>query len=194
VQLVTEYLHGTSQLGEQEENHLGTAYLPMSLTKPTGSMAKSIGVTSYGQGPDPTCAGSHDAPVWIVAAKGSLAAPPTVVLAAASTFGTTADVGGGVEIRLYADVTSQVCQATTLGAPPPPEPIATATITLPVAPATISVKLDLASRHPVFKHHLMLQITPVLAPIFTGRVLYDSTDYPSRLVLSCTPPVRQRSC
>ena len=177
---LTHYFHGTQQLGEVGNETDG--YGVMDATAPTGSSARSAGVTNYVGGPNTECAGNALFPVWVGNIDGAPTGDATVEL-----FLQTAG-SGSVEVRLFADVTEQACNEDY------PTPLGSETFT--VATGQTSAKVVIKKINPKGKpvHSLMVQVTPVLGAPYIARVQYDATTAASKITFSCLPKPGKKAC
>jgi hypothetical protein len=176
----TLYLHGTETFGEQESYTLvSDAYLPMDTKKASGSSTKSKQLTNYVLGPNTDCAGITLFPVWTGPLVGRVVGDVKV------TFHTISTPGASVDVRIWPDVNSLLCNQETLGVADYPDPAGSATVELPPGPGEVVAEIKGVD----FKatSNLMLQITPMIDVPFFGRVLYDSDSAPSKIELSCIP-------
>jgi hypothetical protein len=170
---VTHYFHGTQDMGEVQNQTDG--YGVMDATAPTGTSARSAGVTNYVGGPNTECAGNALFPVWVGNVNGTPTGDATVEL-----FLQTAG-SGSFEVRLFADVTEQLCNEEYPGT------IASETVAFTTGQTSAKVVLKKINpkRKPV--HSLMVQITPVLGAPYIARVQYDATSAASKISFSCLP-------
>lgn len=181
----TLYFHGTEPLGELESFSLiSDQYLKMDPNEPTGSEPRSKQITNYVAGPNTQCAGNTLFPVWVGELSGKVVGDVKVIFHTIST-------PGSVDVRVWADVASLLCNSATAGTMDYPTPDGEVRVALPPGPATVEAVIEDVSFE--VGSVLMVQLTPVILPPFFGRVLYDSTDTPSRIELSCVP-ARGRSC
>jgi hypothetical protein len=180
---MTHYFHGTEQLGElQSPPVVGSGYAKMDATAPTGTSARSSGVTNYVGGPNTECAGNSLFPVWVGAVDGTPTGDATVEL-----FLQTAG-SGSFEVRLFADVTEQACNEAYPGA------IASETVTFTNGQTTAKVLLKKINPKGKPLGSLMVQVTPVLGPPYIARVQYDATSAASRISFSCLPKAGKKTC
>jgi hypothetical protein len=178
---VTHYFHGTQQFGEVESQTDGFGV--MNSTPPTGTSARSSGLTNYVGGPNTQCAGNSLFPVWVGAVDGTPTGNATVEL-----FLQTAG-SGSFEVRLFANVDAQACNADypgDIGAE-------TVAFTSGQDKATVVIKNINRKGKPVSS--LMLQVTPVVgAPPYIARVQYDATTANSHITFSCLPKAGKKAC
>ncbi len=183
------YLHGTSPVDEMDYGALGDAYPTMDPKKPRGA-PKSKQITNYVVGPNDQCAGNNLFPVWVGETKGTVVGKMKLTFTAVST-------PGQVDVRVWPDVASLLCDQETLGANDYPKPAAEVTVDLP--PGGGTVKAVTKSVRFRATRSLMVQITPATAPAggflapFVARVVYDSPEFASSLQFKCIPS-RGRSC
>lgn len=184
----TLYLHGTSMFGEQDSFVQNTDYLPMDTTEPGAGTPKSKGILNYVVGPNTVCAGNNLFPVWTGNVAGTIKGDMTLKF---FTIGTP----GPVEIRVWPDVTSTLCDSD-FGMEYV-QPAGSVTVDLPPGPGEIEAVIKGVN----FKAaaFLMVQISPaltagvVLVPM-VNRVEYDSADAPSALTFKCTPNPGKKAC
>jgi hypothetical protein len=195
----TLYLHGTEQIGETESfSVVADTLLPMDATKPTGTDIKSKMITNYGVGPNASCAGNNLFPVWSGKVTGHIKGDMKFTF---NTVGTP----GQVEVRVWPDVFSSMCDSENPAAPASdyPDPAGAVTVDLPAGPGTVEAVMKGVDFDAIGT--LVVQISPivavdipspggsVLAP-YHSRILYDSTDYASSLQFSCIPAKGAKSC
>jgi hypothetical protein len=180
---VTHFLHGTQQYGEAE-NFAGTGAFPvMNSTPPTGTSARSSGITNYVGGPNTNCAGNSLFPVWVGAVDGAPTGDAKVQL-----FLQTAG-SGSFEVRLFADVDAQQCNEAY------PGDIGSETVAFTSGQDKATVVIKNINRKHKPLHSLMLQVTPVVgAPPYFARVQYDATTANSSITFSCLPKPGKKSC
>ena len=175
------FLHGTQDIGEIEAQT--GDYPVMDAKAPTGSAARSYGATNYVGGPNTECAGNKLFPVWIGAVDGAPVGDATVELFL-ETHG-----AGTLDVRLYADVDAQACNADH------PTPIGSQTVTLADGQSKATVVLKNINRKAKPVTSVMLQVTPIpAAPPFISRVQYDSTGAASKVTFTCLPKAGKKTC
>lgn len=175
----TLYFHGNSPVGEPDglDGALNGVYASMDTSEPSDAQPKSMSVVSYVAGPNTTCAGSFLSPVWVGKMSGKIVGDVKV------TFDAISSPTGKVDVQLYPDQTALACDL---------ESPAQVRVDLPAGPGKVEavikkVNLPVAGA-------LMVQITPVIAGAFYGRVLYDSTSSPSNIEFKCLPAKGQKTC
>ncbi|MFP5352292.1 MAG: hypothetical protein ACLGIB_07005 [Actinomycetota bacterium] len=183
----TLYLHGTERFGEMESfSVVSDAYLSMDPTKPTGTDSKSKGITNYGVGPNTRCAGNTLFPTYVGELSGAVKGDMKVVL------NTIATPGAAVEIRVWPDIASLLCDSATSADYVEPA----ASVVVPLTPGQGTVEAVLEDVDFAAAASLMLQVSPATMdvagtqrplPPFVGRLLYDSEAAPSSISFSCTP-------
>ena len=179
--LVTQYLHGTQDLGEVQGQTEG--YGVMDAKAPTGTSARSYGLTNYVGGPNTECAGNSLFPVWVGAIDGTPTGDMKVDL-----FLQTAG-SGSFEVRVFGNVEEQLCNEDYPGA------LASETVTFTSGQDKASVVLKNFNRKGRPVGSLMVQVTPVLAaPPYIARVQYDATSVNSRITFSCLPKPGKKTC
>lgn len=177
------YLEGAMDVAELEAPFL---YQALSPSEPDGANPRSKTVTSYSWGPNPRCAGQNLAPVFVGELSGTVVGPIEITLHAASTPNAT------VDLRIWPDVTDQVCDSDVTGELRYPEPGASVTAPLPIGPGVVEVETPPAKFEA--EGVLMFQVTPMIDFPFIGRVFYDAGSHDSRLEFMCIPPKGATSC
>ena len=180
----TLYLHGAEPLGELESFPLvADQYLTMDPEEPTASEPRSKQITNYVAGPNTQCAGNTLFPVWVGELRGRVRGDVTVTFHTLST-------PGSVDVRIWADVATLLCNSAATGTMDYPPPDGEVRVNLPPGQATVEALIEDVSFRA--RSVLMVQITPVTLPPFFGRVLYDSTSMPSRVEFRCSPASGRR--
>lgn len=177
------YLDGTMDLAELEDP---LTFQKLSSTEPDGATPKSKAILNYGAGPNQRCAGNSLFPVFVGPFSGTVVGPVKIILNTVST------PGASVDLRIWADVASQLCDSGATGAMDYVEPNTSVVAPLPAGPGVLEVETPAAkfSAQAV----LMFQITPILVPPFVGRVFYDAASYESRIEFMCIPAKGAKSC
>lgn len=178
------FFHGSMPFGEVEAETNGI-FLPMTPAEPSGTEPKSYQVTNYGGGPNTQCAGNSLFPVWVGQAAGKVVGDLTVRLHTISS-------GGTVDVRVWPDVNSTLCNSAATGTMEYVEPATSATVSLP--PGHGALEVSLPNTQFTAKALMMIQITPVTVPPFFSRVLYDTADFASQIEFSCVPAAGAKSC
>ncbi len=191
----TLYFHGASQLGEMDSDGVvNTGYLPMDVTKPTDSAPKSRQITNYAGGPNWNCAGNNLFPVWVGHLTGHVVGTLKVTVYSAGS-------PSAVDIRVWPDVNSQLCDSDVAGTHEYIQPAAHQVVTLPAGQGSVTAtmnKVDFSAAE-----YLMVQVTPdginnlgprsVATPSF-DRVLYDAAGYETSVSFSCIPAAGASDC
>lgn len=190
------YLHGTEQFGEMETvpNQVGGLqgnspdYMAMDPVEPTGS-EKSMMITTYGAGPNVTCAGNTLFPVWSGDVKGTIKGDVKVTLF-------TTSMPAQIDIRLWPDIIDTTCNADY------PAPARELRVDVPAGEGKIEAVLPGDPFTAAGK--LLLQVSPASIadptgaqrplPPFVGRVFYDSPATNSGVSFSCLPPKGAKTC
>lgn len=190
----TLFLHGTERFGETESfSFVADAYLKLDAQAPKGTETKSKGITNYGIGPNTRCAGNTLFPSYVGNFAGTVAGDMKV------TLHTTATPGAAVDIRVWPDVNSLMCDSATTDEYP--EPAASVTVPLPAGQGSVEAVLEDVNF--TATGTLMFQVSPATVdvagtprplPPFVGRLLYDSEAAASSISFSCTPPVGKNTC
>ena len=178
---MTYFLHGTQDIGEVDAQT--GDYPVMDAKAPTGTSPRSYGATNYVGGPNTECAGNKLFPVWLGAVDGAPVGDAVVDLFL-ETHG-----AGSLDVRLYADVDAQACNAEH------PTPIGSQVVTLKDGQTKATVTLKNINRKAKTFGSLMLQVTPSLsAPPFIARVQYDATTTASKIAFTCLPKAGKKTC
>lgn len=181
---VTLFLHGTQSFGEADNTIVTGEFPTMDLTAPTGTQARSRGVTNYGAGPNTKCAGNSLFPVWVGALAGTPTGDVTVDLFLQSAG------SGTFEVRLFADIAEQACNDAYV------EPIGSATFAIANGAQTAKIVLKGVNKKAKPVTSLMLQVSPATVPAapFITRIQYDSVAMNSRITMSCLPNIGKKAC
>lgn len=179
----TLYMHGVETVDEPNSQP-GGAYLKMDTKKPVGETPKSKQITNYVGGPNTTCAGNNLFPVWTGATSGTIKGDMKI------TFDVVSSPGGQVEVEVWPDVVSQLCDSPSLGANDYIEPSGQVTVDLPAGPGTVKAVIKGVNFKAIGS--MMVQITPILDTPFFGRVLYDSADMNANISFMCIPTKGKR--
>lgn len=190
----TLFLHGTEKYGEMESfSLLADAYLKMDSQAPKGTDTKSKGITNYGVGPNTRCAGNTLFPAYVGELSGTVTGDMKV------TLHTVATPGAAVEIRVWPDVASLMCDSATTTEYP--EPAGSVTVPLPVGQGSVEAVLEDVNF--TATGVLMFQVSPATMdvagtrrplPPFVGRLLYDSEAAASSISFTCTPAAGKKTC
>ncbi|MGH2740339.1 MAG: hypothetical protein ACRDH6_07670 [Actinomycetota bacterium] len=180
----TLYMHGASPLGEVDNNPVTAEYMPMDSTEPSGGEAKSQQITQYGVGPNTECAGNNFFPVWVGDLSGQIAGDMKMTINVISN-------GGQVELRVWGDINSLLCNSAMSADYPTPD--AAGLADLPAGQATVEATIGTLAPFTV-SNLLMVQVSPIVPSTFVGRILYDSADAASALEFGCAPPKGQKTC
>lgn len=177
----TFYLHGTETFGEAEiPDGVGTAiFKPMDETEPSAAEPKSMFVTNYMAGPNTACSGNNLFPTWGGRIAGTVTGDITLYLNAAT------HPANNLQIDIFADATGG-CESS----------LGSTGFVPPVASQVVSLAPGLGENEIVFedvKFEAMANITIMVTPSDLGtnptqaRLLYDSTDFASRVEFTCIP-------
>lgn len=182
---MTWFLHGTQPLGELENPDITSpTYMSMDAKAPTGTSARSAGVTYYVGGPNTECAGNTLFPVWVGALDGAPTGEATV------EFPVQVAGSGSIEIRLFADIFGQACNE----AYEPP----IGSVVVPVTSGMTSVKAVLKGINKKKRNisSLMLQVSPAetLAAPYVTRIQYDATSAMAKVAFTCQPKAGKKVC
>lgn len=189
------WFHGTQEIGEasaaqyQVESLTGGGeYNTMDSTEPDGG-GSSMGITTYGAGPNTNCAGNGLFPVWVGDVAGKIKGDIKV------TFFTTS-MPAQVDVRVWPDIIGLTCNESY------PVPARELRVDVPSGDGKVEAVLKGAAFTPAAK--LMVQISPATTadplgtqrpiPPFVGRVFYDSPTKNSGISFSCLPPKGAKTC
>ena len=195
LQRVTYYLHGNSQIGEQDQTILTGSPLTMNATAPTGSSDKGKILENYVVGPNPSCTENGAFGVWEGAMNGG-----TLVGTVNVTFFTQNSPASAVDVRIFVDGASGQCDAATSKA----YQAAVAEkdgVALPGTGGKVSVAIPVTAvgKAAIAHGNVVLEISPTvltagrLTPA-VQRVLYDSTTSLSSVSFSCKPKAGRKIC
>ena len=192
------FFHGGAPVGESESfSAVADAYLPMDATEPAGSEPKSKFITNYVVGPNSNCAGNNLFPVWSGQLTGTVKGDIKVTL---HTVGTP----GPVEIRVWPDVGSSLCDTDNPVSPSDAyvDPAGAVTVELPPGHGEVEAVIKGVN----FKalSTLIVQLSPTVAVDvpspggsalnpFVSRILYDTPDLASSIEFTCIP-AKGKSC
>ena len=182
---MTWFFHGTQPAGELENPAITEpVYMTMDATAPTGTSARSAGVTYYVGGPNTECAGNTLFPVWVGALDGAPTGDATV------EFPVQVAGSGSIEIRLFADIFGQACNEAY------ESPIGS--VVVPVTSGMTSVKAVVKGLNKKKRNisSLMLQVSPAetLAAPYVTRIQYDATSAMAKVAFTCQPKVGKKAC
>lgn len=167
----TLYMDGTTAVGEAE----GLAYLTLVPQAP--SAEKSMQIVNYVGGPNTNCAGNALFPVFVGSLSGRVTGDIKVWFNAAST-------AGEVDVRIWPDVYGQLCNEAYI------PPARTVQVNLPTGQGLVEAVLSGAPFDA--GEQIMIQITPVTATPFVGRMFYGTAD--ARVEFACIPSSGKTSC
>lgn len=183
---MTWFFHGSEQFGELENANLLEApeYATMDAKAPTGTSARSAGVTNYTAGPNTNCAGNTLFPIWTGALDGAPTGDATVdlVLQVAGS--------GNIEVRLFADVFGQACNEAY------EQPLGSATVAVASGQTSAKVVLKGINKKKRNITSLMVQVSPAssLTPPFITRIQYDAAAAMSKVSFTCLPKAGKKAC
>jgi hypothetical protein len=186
------FLHGASPIGESDSfSVVADTYLPMDKTEPAGSEPKSKFITNYIVGPNTACAGNNLFPVWSGQVIGTIKGDIKVTL---HTVGTP----GPVEIRVWPDVGSSLCDTDNPVSPSDAyvDPAGAVTVDLP--PGQAATEAVIKGVNFQAKSTLVIQVSPTVAVDlpspggsllnpFVSRLLYDTPEVASSIEFTCIP-------
>jgi hypothetical protein len=186
----TLFMHGTDPAGEIDQLVNGT-YLKMDSKVPTEDVPKTVGITNYVAGPNDECAGNSLFPVFVGRLSGTVKGNVTV---------TFFNVGGpgSIRVRIWPDVTGQLCNQETLGVHDYVKPAGDATINALPGDNKIVIKKvkfkALSALMVQFSPGAMVDVQgPRYIPPLVARIAYDSAAFPTTIQFTCTP-LRGKKC
>ena len=171
----TLYLHGTETLGELDHvNSITGAYTRMDPTEPTGPAPKSRPMTFWWGSPFNQCAGYPLASVWTGNLSGKVVGDLTLTIHSVA-------VPGTVRVQIWPDVAGMICAGNDLSEGEFPAPVVDTVAT--VGPGETEIVLENVGFKAVGS--MMLQI--LSEGPGSGRLLYDSPEFDSRIEFNCIP-------
>jgi hypothetical protein len=190
----TFYLHGANTIGEQDQTIVTGGPLAMDRTKPSGSTDKGKVLTNYVLGPNTDCTANGAFAVWVGEVAGTLSGKINV------TFFTQNDPHATVDVRVFVDADSNLCNSTTGGNQYPGALAEANGVALPAAGGKTSLSLPVIAKgkNAIAHGTLVLEIIPggtagLVGPEF-ARVLYDSTTAMSSVTFTCLPKAGKKTC
>ena len=186
----TLYLHGPTRAGENDSLAIvNDVFLPMDKNEPTEAAPASRFIVNGVATPNEMCAGNNLFPVWTGELSGRVTGDVKLTFSHVGT-------PGSVVVRIWPDVSSQLCNSSLSGTAEYPEPAGEVEVALP--PGTGTVEAVMEGVDFTAAGSMMVQISPAVAtelpePVgglfgpFVSRVLYDSPDFASALEFKCTP-------
>jgi hypothetical protein len=186
----TLYMHGTEAVGEVDLM-ANMEYLKLDAKKPKSATPKTVGITNYVAGPNDECAGNNLFPVFVGALRGKVKGTMKVTFF-------NAGGPGKIRVRIWPDVTGQLCNQETLGIHDYVKPAGDATIDALPGENTIVVKKvnfkALSALMIQFSPGAMVDVEgPRYIPPLVARIAYDSPDFATRVQFTCTP-LRGKKC
>jgi hypothetical protein len=185
----TMFMDGAGTYGEQEQANQPPAktgtYLQLAAV--AGTAEKSIGIPSYGVGPNNNCAGNSLFPVFAGKVTGTITGDVKV------TFEAMASPSAKAEIRIWPDVASQLCNADYI------EPAGKVVVDLPSSRGPVTATIP-GVNFPATQQ-VMIQITGVAGSVgpppsptapFYGRMYYGTDK--AKVEFSCLPASGAASC
>lgn len=163
----------------------------MDAKAPTGTSTRHAGVTNYAAGPNGSCAGNYLFPVWLGDVQGAPTGDAKVTLFLTSTG------NASLEVRLFADVEAQLCNADS------PQPLGVGTAVMVPGESTLTVNIKGINKKNKMIKKLMVQVMPTYMPTigppltlppFVARISYDSTTAKSAITSACLPRPGKKTC
>ncbi len=183
----TLFMHGDVPVGdmlEWIEGATGGSHNKMDTNEPAAGPPKSHSYTLFPIG-NTQCTGNELFPSWEGTVAGTIVgdmklyantlAPPSKVIA-----------------RVWVDVPFGSCTSSVSGSDNFVEPIAEQEVDVPAGANELEIvfeKLKVPARM-----NLIVQLHQKDEPQNQGRVLYDSSDFPTRVVFDCIPPKGEKAC
>jgi hypothetical protein len=181
----TLYMHGNEIIGEAENQIVSGYFLPMTAKKPTGSEPKSYGLYNAVATPNTNCAGNPFFPNWSGKLAGTVTGKMTVTFYYAGT-------PGNVDIRVWPDILATACNDAYVK-----ESGKGRVMAVPGVNKVVLKKVKLKAIGSMLLQispvNLLTEIGPAVVPPATGRVLYDSTSFATKVTFMCTPK-RGKKC
>ena len=171
----TLFMEGTSALGEEDQYANSQN---MKLQPEEGSGEKSRGFWGAATSPNPDCAANLHLPVFVGNLQGTVTGDLKITFDAMST------PGNAVEIRVWPDISSQICNEAYI------PPAGAVTVDLPAGSGTVEATIE--NLNFVSQGLLTIQINPVGIPPGYARVLYGTPT--SKVEFSCIPAGGAKSC
>lgn len=181
----TLYAHGdlpVADLAEWIEGAAGGTHQKMDTTEPAGGPPKSHSY-SLPIG-NPECTGNELFPSWEGTVNGT-------IVGDLKLFANTLALPSTVTARVWVDVPFGSCTSGTAGVDDFVDPIAEQEVEVPAGANELEI---------VFKKLKVKANMNLIVELHTndqssqGRVLYDSSDYPTRVEFGCIPPKGAKAC
>lgn len=183
----TLFMHGDVPVGdllEWIEGVSGGTHNKMDTTEPAAGPPKSHSYTLDGIG-NTQCTGNELFPSWEGQVAGTIVgdlklyantlAPPSKVIA-----------------RVWVDVPFGSCSSSLAGVDDFVDPIAEQEVDVPAGANELEIVFE--NLKVPAQMNLIVMLHQQGAPQNQGRVLYDSPDFPTRVVFDCIPPKGEKAC
>jgi len=174
----TLYMHGdlpVADMAEWIEGATGGVHNKMDTTEPAAGAPKSHSYSLPVGNAD--CAGNELFPSW----EGQVAG---TIVGDLKLYANTLAVPSTVIARVWVDVPFGACTSSTAGVSDFVPPIAEQEVEVPAGANEIEIVFEKLKAKATFNMIVELHQT---SPTSQGRVLYDSSDYPTRVEFNCIP-------
>lgn len=181
----TLYMHGdlpVADMAEWIEGATGGVHNTMDTTEPAAGPPKSHSYSlPIGNA---ECAGNELFPSW----EGKVAGK---IVGDLKLYANTLALPSTVIARVWVDVPFGACTSSTAGVSDFVDPIAEQEVEVPAGANEIEIVFK---KLKVTAGYNMIVELHQNAPANQGRVLYDSSDYPTRVEFNCIPPKGAKTC
>ena len=181
----TLYMHGDVPVGdlvEWVEGLSGGTHQKMDTTEPAGGPPKSHSYSLPVGNPD--CTGNELFPSW----EGTLTGK---IVGDMKLYVNTLALPSTAIARVWVDVPFGSCTSATAGVDEFVDPVAEKEVEIPAGSNEVEVVFE-KLKLPV-KGNLIIELH-TNTPTNQGRVLYDSSDFPTRVEFDCIPPKGAKAC
>lgn len=181
----TLYAHGDLPVGDMAEwveGISGGSHQMMDTTEPVSGPPKSHSY-SLPIG-NPQCTGNELFPSWEGIVNGT-------IVGDLKLYANTIALPSKVTARVWVDVPFGSCTSTAAGVDNFVEPIAEQEVDVP--PGSNEVEIVFEKLKVTAKMNVIVELHTNM-PTNQGRVLYDSSDFPTRVVFACIPPKGEKAC
>jgi hypothetical protein len=174
----TLYLHGNYPVGDGAElaGTLQGTRMMMNPTAPTDPAPKSMSVWAPG---NDQCAGNPFYPSWEGMVSGTIKGDVKMIADFVSA-------PTQLTARIWIDTPFMACTSSNTGATDFQEPLQTVTVDIPPGQNEVEIVFEGINKKAVANMIVELHVLAESAPN-QARVLYDSTDFQSRVEFSCIP-------
>lgn len=182
----TLYMHGdlpVADLAEWVEGASGGTHNKMDTTEPASGPPKSHSYTLFPVG-NVQCTGNELFPSW----EGQVAGK---IVGDVKLYANTLALPSTVIARIWVDVPFGSCTSSTSGSADFVDPIAEQEVEVPAGQNEVEIVFE---KLKVTAGYNMIVELHQTTPTNQGRVLYDSSDYPTRIEFDCIPAKGAKSC